>query len=185
MNTYEFEFDKGKIHLGQLLIALKGSQLSMGRFLDEVNTSDTPWVVSISKRKQKRSIDANAYFWVLCDKIARTLAQEGSMITKEDIYKSAIQEVGVFEIHLVLSEAVSATIERWNDTKGIGTFAEYKCDSLAYEGYSEVIFYHGSSSYTREEMSRLIDYIVEIATELGIEVRTPDEIEKMKSLWNC
>lgn len=183
MNTYEFEFNKGKVHMGELLIIAKGSQLSMGRLLDEINTSNKPWILTISKKKEKRSLNANSYLWVLCDKIARVLAKDDSAITKEDIYRSAIKDVGAFEIYLIPTEAVEREIERWNDTNGVGTFAELKCQSMMYPGFSEVIFYHGSSTYDREEMSRLIDFVISEAKELGIETRTPDEVEKMKALW--
>ena len=35
-----------------------------------------------------------------------------------------------------------------------------------------------------KQMSELIDGTVSEAQELGIDTRTPDEIERMKSLWN-
>jgi len=35
-----------------------------------------------------------------------------------------------------------------------------------------------------KEMSELIDGTVSEARELGIDTRTPDEIERMKQLWN-
>ena len=37
----------------------------------------------IKEYKKKRSNDANAYCWVLCDKIAKELSKDGTVITKE------------------------------------------------------------------------------------------------------
>ena len=45
--------------------------------------------VKISKATKKRSMDANAYCWVLLDKLAEKLK-----IPKTEIYRSAIKEIG-------------------------------------------------------------------------------------------
>ena len=50
--------------------------------------------------------------------------------------------------------------------------------------YCEVQVFYGSSSYTREEMARLIDAVVADCKELGIETKTPDEIADMLSLMD-
>ena len=46
--------------------------------------------VEAKKHRKKRSLDANAYCWVLCDKIAKELSKEGTVITKENIYQDGI-----------------------------------------------------------------------------------------------
>ena len=47
----------------------------------------------IKEYRQKRSLDSNAYCWVLCDKIAKELSKDGTIITKEKIiYKSRWME---------------------------------------------------------------------------------------------
>lgn len=43
--------------------------------------------------------------------------------------------------------------------------------------------YRGSHTYNTEEMSILIDGVVQEAKDQGIETATPDEIERLKSLW--
>jgi hypothetical protein len=43
--------------------------------------------------------------------------------------------------------------------------------------------YYGSSQYSTRQMSRLIDMAVEDAKDLGIEVLTPMELERMKEEW--
>lgn len=50
------------------------------------------------------------------------------------------------------------------------------------KGMTEVQVFYGSSVYTKEEMARLIDAIVEDCKEQGIETRTPEEIADMLSL---
>jgi hypothetical protein len=46
-----------------------------------------------------------------------------------------------------------------------------------------VRLYKGSHLYDTKEMSRLIDYIVEEAKDLGIETMTPDDVARMKASW--
>lgn len=45
--------------------------------------------VEIKEHREKRSLDANAYFWVLVDRLAEKLR-----IPKTDIYRSYIREIG-------------------------------------------------------------------------------------------
>ncbi len=57
--------------------------------------------VSIKKYRPKRSLDANAYAWVLMDKLAEAMG-----ITKVEVYRGAIRKIGgVSETVCVLSDA--------------------------------------------------------------------------------
>lgn len=48
----------------------------------------------LKEYKPKRSLDSNAYCWVLCDKIAKELSKDGTIITKEKIYQDGILQIG-------------------------------------------------------------------------------------------
>lgn len=132
--------------------------------------------VEIKQHRKKRSLDANSYCWVLCQKIAE---QIGS--TKENVYKKAIREVGQFEIVPIKNEAVERWVEVWN-SKGLGWFAEVLEDSKL-PGYKKVISYYGSSVYDTREMSVLLEEIIREAKELGIDTITENEKREMISLW--
>ena len=143
---------------------------------------DKEYDITIEPRRKKRSRNANAYMWVLADKIA-----EKTQTTKEDVYREAIRRVGVFEDMsdifkdvAVVDEAADWLVASWAKN-GIGWFAE-KYDSRL-KDCTKVRLYVGSSTYDTKEMSRLIDEIVEEAKYLGIETATPDEIARMKSTW--
>lgn len=133
------------------------------------------FVVEVSKPKRKRSLNANSYLWVLCDKIARVIGT-----TKEMVYLKNIKEVGCFDVLEIADRAVPGFINRWK-SMGIGNYAEPIGDS--YKGYTNVIAYYGSSGYDTKEMSRLIESVVEEAKTLGIETLSDDELERMKSSW--
>lgn len=126
----------------------------------------------ISPYNPQRSQDANAYMWVLCDKIAKAIRS-----TKEDVYRKAIREVGQFETVPIKDEAVDTYINRWSKN-GLGWFAE-KQEGSKIPGYSRVVTYFGSSCYNRAEMVRLIDNIADECRELGIETITPEEKARM------
>ena len=74
--------------------------------------------VELKKHKKKRSLDANAYMWVLVSKI-----QEKLNIPKEDIYRDAIKNIGVYEVIPVKDEAVERFIEAWKHN-GLGWVCE-------------------------------------------------------------
>lgn len=134
--------------------------------------------VKISAKRKKRSLDANAYMWQLCNEIAREI-----LSTKNEVYRHAIREAGVFEMHLVPDEAVEGCIRRW-EAVGLGYVAEIAYKSYKNPGSTAMTLYYGSSTYDTKEMSYLIDYIVGEAKELGIETMTPNELAKLKAAWD-
>lgn len=132
--------------------------------------------LEIKEHRNKRSLDANAYCFLLCQKIAEAIKS-----TKELVYQRAIKTVGQFEIVPIKNEAVERWIEVWN-SKGLGWFSEVLEDSKL-PGYKKVISYYGSSVYDSREMAVLIDEIVSQCKELGIETMTKSEIELLKTNW--
>ena len=135
-------------------------------------------VFDVKAFRKRRSIDANSYMWLLCDEIAKVL---GGKTTKEDVYRKAIRENGVFTFAMVQEGDEDKFISVW-ESNGIGWVAE-KLDMCKVDGGVKIVMYHGSSTYDSKQMSDLIDYIVEEAQELGIDTKAPDEISNLKSLW--
>lgn len=123
--------------------------------------------------RRKRSLDANAYFWILVDKIAQAVNS-----TKEEVYHHVISQVGVFEtLQFTSQEAMQRFKQEWHaNGLGWGTRTVDKENFILHA-------YYGSSRYDSKEMSILIDYTVQAAKELGIETLTPDELARMKESW--
>ncbi len=133
--------------------------------------------VEVKKHRNKRSLDANAYFFVLADKLAAKMN-----ITKEEVYRNAIKDIGGnSEVVCVQNEAVEKLCQGWT-RNGLG----WQTDTLPSKinGCTNVVLYYGSSTYDTEQMSRLINNIVEECQQLGIDTKTPEEINDMISLWN-
>ena len=134
--------------------------------------------VEIKEKRGGRSLDANAYCWVLCDKIAGT---KGLMAKKTDVYKQAIRDYGVTTILPVENDRLPLILRAW-DSQGLGNTHDI-IEPSKHEGYTNVRLYVGSSQYDSYEMSVLIDGLVADAQELGIDTMTPDEIARLKEMW--
>lgn len=124
------------------------------------------------KHRQKRSLDANAYAWVLMQKIA-----EASETDKWSVYLEMLGSYGVFTHIIVKPSVVDKVKEEWRAVKELGevnvngrTGIQLQC-------------YFGSSTYDTKEMATLIDGIVREAKDLGIETLPPYELERMKEEW--
>ncbi len=137
--------------------------------------------LDVVKHRESRSLNANAYMWTLCEKIAQKLSSEKVVHTKEDIYRDAIKHIGVYYDDDIEPKKVDRRRTAW-EMIGTGWITE-RVD-FTQDGNREIIrFYYGSSRYNTAQMSKLIDNIVQDAKAMGIETRTPEEIEKMKALW--
>ena len=131
--------------------------------------------VEIKPYRKKRSLDANAYCWVLCQKLSEKLN-----CTKEDVYKEAIRKAGQFDFIAVTETATEQFIKAWQ-SKGLGWYAEASESKI--DGCKKIMVYYGSSVYDSKEMAHLIDYIVSECKEQGIETLPPWEVERLKKEW--
>lgn len=142
-----------------------------------------PFTASCKPYREGRSLSANAYCWVLCEKIAVETSTANVPVSKEDVYREAIRRVGSFQIVRIPAPAVETTCEHWQ-RNGVGWIAE----SLGHrtgDDYDDVCLYYGSSTYDRAEMARLLDDLIEDAEALGIETKSPEEVDRLLSLWQC
>lgn len=145
---------------------------------DYEKLKDSKVVLEVKKYHDKRSLDANAYFWQLCDKIARVLGSN-----KDTIYLMMLKEAGVFADVDVKKDAVEMLTRIYRICE---VMQEYDVVDSVYEDavtYCTVRCYFGSHLYDTSEMAHLINHTVNQAQELGIDTITPDEQAHMLSLW--
>ena len=132
--------------------------------------------LKIKKFSKKRSLDANAYCWVLISKLAEKLN-----IPKEDIYRNAIKEIGGNSDTVCVQEkAVNSLCDAWQKN-GIGWQTDTFPSKIA--GCTNVILYYGSSTYDSVQMCRLINSIVEDCKTLGIETKSKEELDSLLRQW--
>lgn len=132
------------------------------------------YTLTLSKHRSK-SLNANSYLWALCTEIANKIG-----VTKEDVYRKAIREVGAYIEGVYHVEDIPELEKTWGASK-VGWFIETWGDGTTFQ---TVRLYKGSSVYDGNQMRVLIDYVVDEAKDLGIETLTPNELEHLKSMWS-
>lgn len=129
------------------------------------------------KEKKKRSLNANAYCWVLMGQIADVIGR-----TKEDVYRDYIKNKGIFRVITLNKEAVPTFIKVWSE-RGLGWVCE--TSETNKEDLIDVIAYYGTSSYNTKQMSNFVDYVVQEARNLGIKTKEDIEIESLINDWEA
>ena len=167
----KLSFDRAQWMLmgGESWLMLRTEARNAQKFCDDMKPGRV-YDAELKEHREKRSLDANAYAWVLLGKLAAKLN-----IPKEEVYRQIIRDVGDnYEILPIRDEAVDKWISAWEE-KGIG----WCCDVLGKSklgGYTNVIAYYGSSTYDSKQMSNFISLIVQECGEQDIETATPREL---------
>ena len=126
--------------------------------------------VKISKFREKRSLNANNYAWLIINEIANVLRA-----SKEEIYFKLLKRYGQSELISVIDTVPIDEYIKYYEEAGESTL-----NGKLFKHYR---VYKGSSEFDTLEMSIFIDGVVSEAKELGIQTETPDQIAKLKSLW--
>ena len=131
---------------------------------------DKKYTIEIKEYREKRSLDANAYCWVLIANIADAVVK-----SKEDVYFDMLKaygQCGVIKVPNAMTE---------NFKRAYKYHEEH--EKLTDEKAVYFRFYVGSSNYDTKEMSGLIEGIIHEAQQLDIETKTPYEIERIMNTW--
>lgn len=127
-------------------------------------------VFEIKEHKQKRSLNANAYAWLLIGKIA-----DVTRASKEEVYLEMLKRYGQSEVVSVISSV---------DIKGyFKYYSVFGYAKLQGKEFTHYKVYKGSSEFDSKEMAILIDGIISEAKELDIETLPPNEINRIKEMW--
>ena len=131
---------------------------------------DREKMFEVKPYRQKRSLNANAYAWVLINEMANRLRT-----SKDEVYQEMLKRYGQSKVISVLSEIDISRFVKYYEEIGKGhvegkEFTHYRC-------------FIGSSEYDSREMAILIDGIVDEAQELGIDTLPTTAVERMKALW--
>lgn len=142
---------------------------------DEINfiASCEKLNISAKKFRQKRSLDANAYCWVLCTKIAEVVSS-----SKDEVYEEMLQKYGY--LYQDDDGYIPVTVKTGVDMSKIQGHWKFFKSNGKFDSY---LMIKGSSEYDSAEMAKFIDRIVEEAKDLGIETATPAELARMKEAW--
>lgn len=146
------------------------SRREAAKFLNEFKPDD----YEIRRKRKKRSLDANGYFWSLVSQLAETTGEP-----KSEIYRRAIKEIGGNSTTVCVKKAAVDNLRKGWARNGLGWISETTPSKI--KGCENVILYYGSSSYDSKTMSRLIDYVIQDCRALGIETMTPEQLEGLEN----
>ena len=136
--------------------------------------------IKVTKHNEKRSLDANAYYWQLIGKLADALK-----ISNNYCHNVMLRRYGVLEefdgkpVYWVLPDTDEA--EKKADESETYHIKPTSNVRLGYDGqmYRTYMLLKGSSQYDTAEMSRLISGLVDECKQCGIETMTPAELERL------
>ena len=143
---------------------------------DNLNGSDVD--VEIRKHRRRRSLNANAYFHLLVNKIA-----EKQGLGNDEVKISLVCEYGSLAKDgegLTVGFKLPASVD-------VSTIYPYvKCFDTRIENGHEFhcyLVYKQTHLMDSAEMARLIDGAIYVARDLGIETDTPEQIARYKTAW--
>lgn len=140
--------------------------------------------VEIKKHREKRSLDANSYYWLLCSRLA-----EAMHVTKPYMHNRLLRRYG--QIEMIGGQAVYIVIPDTDEAKRQVDEAELyhlRPTSQVKTGkdggmYRTYMMLKGSSAYDTREMSVLIDGLVSECKDAGIETLPTEELERMMTAY--
>ena len=134
--------------------------------------------VDIKEHREKRSLDANAYCWVLIGKLAAKLR-----VLPNEVYRQYIQDIGGNYTIVPVKEDRIDHWERIWCSGHVGRMVKDLGPCRTLDGYHNIMSYIGSSDYDTAQMSRLIDLIVQDCKEHGIETLSEEKLAAMNEEW--
>ena len=134
------------------------------------NLKDKTLNIEIKEHKQKRSLNANALLWKLCNEIGNKLR-----LSKEEMYLNMLKHYGQSEIISVRADVDVNGYFKYFEEIGQG-----KINGKIFTHYK---IFKGSSEYDTQEMSILLDGVVQEAKDLGITVLSASELDLIKREW--
>lgn len=176
-------FDISFTRDGDSLLTLRTSEDVTGLF-DRLK--DLPVRVDVKQWREKRSLDANAYYHVLLDRCAASLG-----ISKPRAHNLMLRRYGAVEtideqiVYLVLPESEEAAEKALEaETYHIRPTSQVKTgrDGKQYRTY---MLLKGSSDYDTKEMSTLINGLVDECRALGIETKSPEEVAALLEAYDA
>lgn len=162
---------------GCLQLPIPVSAIAEAGKLQQACNSGKTLTVEVKVKRNTRSNNANSYCWALCTEIAKVIRS-----SKHEVYQQAIRSIGAFTANLIREDAVERYTEHWQ-SHGVGWLVENMGRS-SFPGYVVLACYHGSSVYDTKEMSQLIDWLIDEAKGIGIDVISDADRALLLENWH-
>lgn len=141
--------------------------------------------IELKRYREKRSLDANAYYWKLVTELADKISQSNAWVHNDMLRKyGQVEMIDGKIVYIVIPDTDVAYNKAYEaqeyHIKPTSQVKEGK-DGIIYRTY---IMLRGSSSYNTKEMSQLIDGLVRECKGVGIETMSPEEIKRILGYLN-
>lgn len=143
--------------------------------LDDIAEKDLK--IKVNRVTKPRSLDANAYFHVLCD--ALRLKLNISMARCKNMLITSYGQA-LYVGDQIATAKLNVPFEQIREMEEPHMKFLFQGDD---GGYWYRI-YRGSHTYDSAEMHHLLEGTIQECQMQGIETRTPEEIRKMEMVWN-
>ena len=138
--------------------------------------------INIDKYREDRSNKANAYMWKLCSMLADKLSDDGIPHTKEDVYRNAVKERGIYKEQGGLPIDFAKTSRTAWEMLGTAWITEQV--DFEPDGENVIVrYYYGSSVYNTKQFSRILDWLIVECQQQGIETKSKEEIDSLLQSW--
>ena len=135
--------------------------------------------IKVTKATKPRSLDANAYFHVLCDRLRQKLNVSMARMKNELI--TSYGQIDYLEEGVPIIYKTNAPPERILELEE----AHMKFMKQGEDGAYWYKVYRGSHTYDSHEMHILLEGTIAEAQEQGIETMTPNEVRRMEEIWKA
>ena len=170
----KLQFDAAEFSDGVLHLRVKNRAMAR-RFILEMQPRRV-YDAEIKLHRDRRSLNANDYFWLLCGKLAAVLG-----VHKDDLYRELVRGIGDNYRMVEIAREDEGFYARLWRSHGLGWVCERAGEA---GGKVTLCCYYGSSYYDTAQMSRLIDLVVQECREQGIETLPPDKLAALKGAWD-
>ena len=175
-----------KTHEALVTFAIKTDLGALEEYLK--GFGDKQIIIKTSAYSEKKSLNANNYYWHLVEEIVRVRHKEEPNLTKEEVHRAMMQDYGTWDrdedgsvnyIINPLGKPLPKDGYYWDTRTNVKIQGEHSGEAIGRVYFT----IKGSRHYNRAEMSQLIDGTVQEAKDLGIPTISDKEMERLLNAW--
>lgn len=161
--------------------SVTGNRLKLIRILAE--QADNEQLYDLKEHRMHRSLTQNSYYWVLIGKLAGKLN-----ISNAELHNRMLRDFGQYDrindclvtVPLPDTDETEETVLQ-SETYHLAPTSQVMMGAKGIM-YRTYVMLKGSRDYNTEEMTRLLDGLINECHEQGIETLPPDEIAHMRAV---
>ena len=173
----------GMHQAGKNMIIQLEAPCEAGKRIEAEKLADKDLKIEIYRQNQKRSLNANAYYWRLVGEMAKRLNVSNGYCHNQLLRRYGTLLSDEEQPWAVRVPDTPEAIKRVDEDTELHLMPTSKV--VVEDGIYRIhMIIKGSHEYDTAEMSKLINGAVSEAQEMGIETMTPEEIQHLMDLYD-